>query len=813
MMFAITGCAASVEESEEALVTQRAAVAGMWQTTGTLPQARKYHTATVLGSGRVLVAGGSAGTTYLSSAVVYDPVAGTWASTGSLTTARQAHVTALLPSGKVLVAGGEGTNRLASAELYDPALGTWSSAGSFVGIARAYSAAVVLGSGRVLVIGGEANGPQVAVDLYDPSTAAWSAGAALLTRRRSHTATVLPSGKVLVAGGKSNATTAAAEVYDPATNSWTATGSMSTARYDHTATLLPDGRVLVAGGVNANGAAIDTAEVYDPATGTWITTGAMTKARTFHTATLVGNKVLVAGGEAAGAALALAELYDVATGTWTATGTLAAARSLHVAVFLSASNKVLVAAGRGVTTAELYDASGSSNPCTTDADCAAGSYCAAGNCTAKQPNGVACGSANQCTSGNCVDGVCCDSTCGEACDACNLAGSVGTCALSPSTVQCRAAAGECDAAEYCTGTNATCPANAMAPTSTVCTDDGNGCTADRCDGAGNCTHPPLPGGSACGVGGTCNGSGQCSQGCVIGGTAYAGGTVNPGNPCQVCDPLQSTAAWSNRPATTVCSAPSYGNWGACGGFGDTCDQSGTRSRTVTVLTCGAGTCGVASTSTEAQSCSRNTTGITCAPPDYYGWGACTRTGNACSTLGIQYRTVAYHSCSSGTCGSAYYQESQDCTPPPANTACPATEYGPWWGPNSCWFTSDCAPTGNMYRTVTTYSFDCGSGQCVASSSTQAQACSRNPSGLPCNDGNACTTGDSCNASGACVSTPVTCGYGQTCVGGTCQCGPDLILCNGQCVNPEQDPNNCGGCGNKCMTPKFGCNSGFCEQNW
>ncbi len=778
-----------------------------------MPQSRKYHTATVLGSGRVLVAGGSIGATYLNSAVVYDPIAGTWASTGTLATARQAHVTALLPSGKVLVAGGEGTSRLASAELYDPALGTWSSAGSFVGIARAYSAAAVLGSGRVLIIGGEANGPQVAVDIYDPSTATWSAGSALLTRRRSHTATVLPSGKVLVTGGKSNATTETAEVYDPLANSWTATGPMSAARFDHTATLLPNGRVLVVGGINASGAAINTAEVYDPATGTWSTTGALTRARTFHTATLVGNKVLVAGGEAAGAALAGAELYDVAAGTWTPTGNMATARSLHVAAFLSASNKVLVAAGRGVTTAELYDASGSPNPCTTDADCAAGAYCAAGSCTAKKPNGVACGSANQCSSGNCVDGVCCNSACGEACDACNLAGSVGTCALSPTTVQCRAAAGECDAAESCTGTSATCPANVMAPTSAVCTDDGNGCTADRCDGAGNCTHPSLPAGSACGTGGTCNGSGQCSQGCVIAGTAYAGGAGNPANSCQVCDPLQSQTAWSNRPANTTCSSPSYGNWGACGSFSDTCDMTGTQSRTVTVLTCGAGACNVPSTSTEVQACSRNTNGLTCGQTYAYEWGECIAFGNACFPSGVQYRTVAYYTCSSGACATVYGSEGQYCDPPPANTTCPPTEYGPWWGPNSCWFTSDCAPTGNMYRTVTSYSFDCASGQCVASSTTESQACSRNPSGLPCNDGNDCTTGDSCNAAGSCVSTPVVCGYGQACIGGSCQCAPDFTLCNGQCVNLQEDPRNCGACGRTCATPKFYCNTGFCDLAW
>ena len=89
---------------------------------------RRWHTPTLLPSGKVLVAGGYMSWVwqFLSSAELYDPAVGTWTATGSLGTGRDAHTATLLPYGKVLVAGGSGNSGiLNSAELYDPAVGTW----------------------------------------------------------------------------------------------------------------------------------------------------------------------------------------------------------------------------------------------------------------------------------------------------------------------------------------------------------------------------------------------------------------------------------------------------------------------------------------------------------------------------------------------------------------------------------------------------------------------------------------------------------------------------------------------------------------
>ncbi|WP_375773296.1 hypothetical protein NR798_21250 [Archangium gephyra] len=339
-----------------------------WTSTGSMASPRRYHTATPLPGGTVLVTGGegSSPSDTLATTEVYDPATGTWSAAGSMTWHREGHTATPLPGGKVLVTGGEGrypVYLLATAEVYDPATGTWSAVRSMAS-ARLSHTATRLPDGKVLVAGGYggSGGTLATAEVYDPVTDTWSAAGSMTSPREGHRATLLSDGKVLIAGGFDyrSGYLATAEVYDPATGTWSAAGSMASPRRRHTATLLPDGKVLVAGGYASGRGSLATAEVYDPATGTWSAAGRMAMPHDSHTATVLPDgKVLVAGGAYGGIRgyLGTAEVYDPATGTWRGAGSMASPRQDHEAALLP-DGKVLVIGGFAsswsVTTAELY---------------------------------------------------------------------------------------------------------------------------------------------------------------------------------------------------------------------------------------------------------------------------------------------------------------------------------------------------------------------------------------------------------------------------------------------------------------------------
>ena len=91
--------------------------------------------------------------------------------------------------------------------------------------------------------------------------------------------------------------------------------------------------------------------------------------------------------------------------------------------------------------------------CVADAECDPGAFCnPMGTCQSQGLPGDSCSLSSQCQSGlSCVDGVCCNSACNGLCEACNVPGSLGTCAPVPSGTDPAAECGGFDCSSHFAG--------------------------------------------------------------------------------------------------------------------------------------------------------------------------------------------------------------------------------------------------------------------------------------------------------------------------------------------------------------------------
>lgn len=549
-----------------------------------------------------------------------------------------------------------------------------------------------------------------------------------------------------------------------------------------------------------------------------------------------------------------------------------------------------------------YPPKASGVACANDGNACTSDVCnGSGTCSHPAlPAGSSCGSGLLCDgAGHCVDGACWiagvaypvgATNPSASCQECNPALSTTSWSLKPSTALCRAVAGACDVAEFCTGMSATCPADGVRPAGTICRAATNVCDAmEVCSGSS----AACPGdnssaldGKNCGTSyGSWGSCGGFTDACDTTGTQSRTVTASTcsANTCSASNTTTETQECTRSAPNTTCAAPSYGAWSACS-FSDPCTQTGTQSRTVTTYaySCASGQCVVASTGTETQSCSRNTDGFSCGSPSAGAWSACSGFDGTCGETGSQYRSVTSYTCSNGACISSNDTQERTCSRSTAGTACGSST-------GSCGactgFSDTCGESGTQSCTVTNYT--CSGGSCNASSSSSySQSCSRNTDGISCDYQTICgdcTFADSCTTqgtmycsanyascrSGSCsgwwstffsqscsrpTPPPIQCSgptYGQwsACSGGdacgrgmtqsrtvtsysydpsSCQCvgststetqdcssnvDPDYMACGGQCVDTQSDYYNCGGCGHRCANFKFQCESGECVYDF
>jgi hypothetical protein len=225
----------------------------LWSPAQSLPGTTRYHSATLLRDGRVLVAGGidtSDPTKGLALSHLYEPSTRTFTEVPMLGP-RKDHRAVLLNNGRVLVSGGgDGVATLGTCELFDPDTNSWRQTGSHTTGIYAHQLSL-LPDGTVLSTGG--GGGERRTEIYNPETETWSRGPPLLFGRGYHSAVVLLTGEVMVVGGEgpppANAAVEEVEIYDPSTQTWREAGVV-VPRGQLEVELLPNGDVLALGGFN-----------------------------------------------------------------------------------------------------------------------------------------------------------------------------------------------------------------------------------------------------------------------------------------------------------------------------------------------------------------------------------------------------------------------------------------------------------------------------------------------------------------------------------------------------------------------------------
>ncbi len=331
---------------------------------------------------------------------------------------------------------------------------------------------------------------------------------------------------------------------------------------------------------------------------------------------------------------------------------------------------------------------------------------------------------------------------------------------------------DCDNPDSCLG--GVCVTNEE-PAGTMCPGDGNECTFDECDGAGNCTHPPVADNTAClSDGNDCtddvclmgvcqhlsNDLNTCTDGLLCTNDACVSGTcVGTQIDCSMFDG-DCTVGVCNA-ATGMCEAQPANEGGACTEDGNACTDD----------VCMAGVCEHLNDDTNTCDDGVNCTTDACVA------GTCVPTPIDCSSLDDD--------CLEGVCNEA----TGTCQASPSNETGPCTGDGndctddvcmagvcehPNDDTNACTDLNNCTNDACVAGACVGTAIDCSSlddqcntGVCNAATGTcQAQPANQ---GQPCTDDGLFCNGPETCGNGACTSGGDPCGAGLMCdeVGDTC----------------------------------------------
>ncbi|GEM_PF-844087 len=406
--------------------------------------------------------------------------------------------------------------------------------------------------------------------------------------------------------------------------------------------------------------------------------------------------------------------------------------------------------------AEVCD--GESPACPIDAFAATGATCAAGFCDGLGTCSDTCTPGASCSTGNpCETGTISCDTGAPVCERSGNAADGISCAATENGAwsACGDYSGTCDTTGTRTRTVTTyaCQAGACTPSAAP---DSESC--GRSTEGVSCGSVSTGSWGACGgYSGTCGESGTRSRS-VTTPTCQSGSCANV--------VTSESGSCSRDTDGDSCGSVSQGSWGSCGGYSGTCDETGTRSRSITTPTCASGSCANVVTS-ENGSCTRDTDGDSCGSVSYGSWGSCGGYSNTCDETGTRSRSVTTPTCGSGSCSNVSSSQNGSCTRDTDGTSCGSVTYGAW---GACSYSSTCDETGTRSRDV--YTPVCASASCASNTTTQTESCTRNTDGTSCGGGFLVCNTRLCS-SGSC-QTFDTCGAGQHCCEFGCQ--PNGTLC-------------------------------------
>ncbi len=409
----------------------------------------------------------------------------------------------------------------------------------------------------------------------------------------------------------------------------------------------------------------------------------------------------------------------------------------------------------------------------TDGDC-----CSA-TCTAEAAGGACSDDGNGCTNDLCDgNGACGHPGNTDPCDDGVFCNGDDTC----SGGSCSAHTGDpCAGAEECAATCNETGEHCNTPAGTACTDDGNGCTSDVCNGSGGCAHPANT--DPCDDGSFCNGDDTCSGGSC---------SVHTGDPCsggaECGDTCNETDDDCNVDVGTTCTDD--GNVctdDRCDGGGSCVHPNNTAPCDDGVFcngadTCSGGTCTVnaGDPCTGGAECANscNETDDDC---NVDVGTTCTDDGNVCSDDVCDGSGACSHPDNTAPCDDGSFCNGDDTC---AGGSCSVNAGDPCSGGAECVDTcdevdDDCdSPSGT---TCTDDGNECTDDQCDGDGSCgHPNASAGTTCGSATNDD--CTSADTCNGAGGCLANDTSAGTACTDDGNGCT--DDQCDGGGSCTHPN-----------------------------